>query len=73
MGRVAPAPPVPLFAVSHHGCQRREPDEYLVARDGKRFLMNTLVEQSAPITLILNAAAEEPVNLTQIATSHIVI
>jgi hypothetical protein len=34
--------------------------EYDVTRDGKRFLMNTLVEHAnAPITLILNAAAAE--------------
>ena len=29
--------------------------EYDVSRDGRRFLMNTLVEHTSPITLILNA------------------
>jgi Tol biopolymer transport system component len=59
---VAPAPPVPLFlarvSTTSVGGSRHE---YLVARDGKRFLMNTLVAQvGAPITLILNAAAAKP-------------
>jgi hypothetical protein len=32
--------------------------EYDVTRDGKRFLMNTLVEHAnSPITLILNASS----------------
>ncbi len=34
--------------------------EYDVSSDGKRFLMNTLVEHSStPITLILNASAAQ--------------
>ena len=31
--------------------------EYDVSRDGKRFLMNTLVEHASPITLVLHASA----------------
>jgi Tol biopolymer transport system component len=51
--------PVPLFLTKVSGVTTGGSGiEYDVSRDGKRFLMNTLVEQSGmPITLILNAAA----------------
>jgi hypothetical protein len=54
--------PVPLFLTKVSGVTTGGSGiEYDVSSDGKRFLMNTLVEQSGmPITLILNAAASLP-------------
>ncbi len=53
------ASPVPLFLTKISGVTMGgSAIEYDVSRDGKRFLMNTLVEEpGAPIRLILNAAA----------------
>jgi serine/threonine protein kinase len=52
-----PSSPIPLFVTrissTRTGGSRHE---YVVAGDGQRFLMNTFVEQNAPITLVLNAA-----------------
>ena len=53
---IEPGSPVPLFATrissTRTGGSRQE---YAVSADGKRFLMNTFVEQAgAPITLVLN-------------------
>jgi eukaryotic-like serine/threonine-protein kinase len=50
------AAPVPLFTTHVGGAiQRASGPQYLVAPDGKRFLMNTLAgEHPSPITVILN-------------------
>jgi eukaryotic-like serine/threonine-protein kinase len=52
------ASPVALFRTSISGVTMRGSGiEYDISSDGKRFLMNTLVEQpGTPITLVLNAA-----------------
>ncbi len=60
--QIEAASPVPLFLTKLSGVTVGGSGiEYDVSSDGKRFLMNTLVEQpSAPTTLILNAAAASP-------------
>jgi serine/threonine protein kinase len=56
-GAIDAAPPVPLFAAKILGVPTGgSVVEYDVSRDGKRFLMNTLVEHDTPITVILNAS-----------------
>jgi eukaryotic-like serine/threonine-protein kinase len=53
-----PATPLALFAARIMGVPNGGSFvEYDASRDGKRFLLNTLVEHSSPITLILNATA----------------
>jgi hypothetical protein len=50
-----PGAPVPLFEASVGATQGIALHSYLVARDGQRFLLDTVVEQpSAPIAFILN-------------------
>jgi Tol biopolymer transport system component len=59
--KVEPASPVPLF-MTRVGSTRTggSGEEYVVSTDGRRFLMNTLIEQAAsPITLVLNRAPLE--------------
>jgi len=56
---IEPGSPVPLFVTrissTRTGGSRQE---YIVSPDGRRFLMNTFVEQAgAPITLVLNPAS----------------
>jgi serine/threonine protein kinase len=55
-GNIEPASPMPLFQTRVNGTPTGGSGvEYAISNDGKRFLMNTLVEQTAaPITLILN-------------------
>jgi Tol biopolymer transport system component len=58
---IEPGSPVPLFTTrissTRTGGSRQE---YAVSADGKRFLMNTFVEQAgAPITLVLSPASLE--------------
>ena len=55
-GQVEPASPVPLFMTRVSSMPSGGSIiEYDVSRDGRRFLMNTFVEQAAaPVTLILN-------------------
>jgi dipeptidyl aminopeptidase/acylaminoacyl peptidase len=55
-GQIDPASPVPLFTTRVSSTPTGgSVVEYDVSKDGKRFLMNTLVEQAgAPITLVLN-------------------
>jgi eukaryotic-like serine/threonine-protein kinase len=55
-----PNTPVALFAARIMGVPNGGSFvEYDVSRDGKRFLMNTLVEHTSPIILILNASAAQ--------------
>ena len=59
-GGVKPAAPRKLFPtrVGSGGASTRE---YVISPDGKRFLMNTLVEQTgSPITVILRASTSSP-------------
>jgi hypothetical protein len=54
---IKPGTPVPLFATRvGPPVDGRNPAQYMVSPDGKRFLMNMLVEEpsSVPITVILN-------------------
>jgi hypothetical protein len=54
---IEPAAPVPLFATRVGGAwQGPDRQQYVVSRDGQRFLMNTLAEgdNPSPITVILN-------------------
>jgi hypothetical protein len=55
-GQLEPSSPVALFQTRISGVTSAGSSiEYDVSRDGNRFLMNTLVEQSGvPITLVLN-------------------
>jgi NADH:ubiquinone oxidoreductase subunit D len=56
-GQIEAASPVQLFLTKVSGVTVGGSGiEYDVSRDG-RFLMNTLVEQTMPMTLILNASA----------------
>jgi Tol biopolymer transport system component len=58
---VEPASPVPLF-MTRVGSSRTggSGQEYVVSHDGRRFLMNTLVEQAAsPIIVVLNRVSPE--------------
>ena len=51
-----PGAPVPLFRARVGAVQGISLHNYIVAPDGQRFLLDTVVEQaSAPISLILNA------------------
>jgi hypothetical protein len=52
------APPVPLFAAKILGVPTGgSVVEYDVSKDGRRFLLNTLVEHDTPVTLILNTSS----------------
>jgi Tol biopolymer transport system component/DNA-binding winged helix-turn-helix (wHTH) protein len=52
---IRPETPVSLFATRVGGAvHSNDRQQYVVSRDGKRFLMNTLTEASSPITAILN-------------------
>ena len=57
--QIEPAAPVALFLTRISGVTTGGSGiEYDLSSDGKRFLMNTLVEQAGtPITLILNTTA----------------
>jgi Tol biopolymer transport system component len=57
-GQIDPASPVPLFATRVSSTPTGgSVVEYDISRDGRQFLMNTLVEQTgAPITLVLHPA-----------------
>jgi hypothetical protein len=59
-GQIEAASPVPLFLTKVNGVPvGGSAIEYDVSSDGKRFLMNTLVEQpGTPITLMLNVSAD---------------
>jgi len=52
--------PLPLFVTRVGGAvQVAHRPQYVVSRDGQRFLMNTLVEEpGAPITLLVNWKGE---------------
>ena len=53
-----PGTPIVLFQTRVMGVPNGGSSiEYDVSRDGKRFLMNTMVEHNSPITLILNGLA----------------
>jgi serine/threonine protein kinase len=60
-GKIKPAAPVTLFDTRISSTRTAgSGHEYVVSRDGQKFLMNTFVEQSAaPITLVLNAATQK--------------
>jgi hypothetical protein len=52
---IRPETPVSLFATRVGGAvHSNDRQQYVVSSDGKRFLMNTLIESSSPITVILN-------------------
>ena len=56
---IRPETPVSLFATRVGGAvHSNDRQQYVVSSDGKRFLMNTLIESSSPITVILNWMAE---------------
>jgi Tol biopolymer transport system component len=47
--------PVPLFATHVDGAvQNTFPQQYAVSPDGQRFLMNNIIEEPTPITIVLN-------------------
>jgi hypothetical protein len=55
-GRLKPGLAVPLFRAKIGALQGISLHNYIVAPDGQRFLLDTVVEQTtAPISLILNA------------------
>jgi hypothetical protein len=65
-GAPEPGDPVPLFKVQVGGAVQRigsatvqSRQQYIVARDGQRFLVNTVTEdaESSPITVVLNWAS----------------
>jgi hypothetical protein len=54
---INPGSPVALFTTHIGGAvQSNDGQQYAVSKDGRRFLMNTIVEETAnsPITVILN-------------------
>jgi Tol biopolymer transport system component/DNA-binding winged helix-turn-helix (wHTH) protein len=52
---IRPQTPVSLFATRVGGAvHSNDRQQYVVSSDGKRFLMNTLIEANSPITVILN-------------------
>jgi Tol biopolymer transport system component len=53
-GLIVAGRPVPLFATHIGGALLPIPTQYVVARDGQRFLMNTQQEDTPPISVILN-------------------
>jgi eukaryotic-like serine/threonine-protein kinase len=54
-GNVEAGPPIPLFATRVGGAvQPPERQQYMVSRDGQRFLMSTVPEISPPIHMIRN-------------------
>jgi len=57
---INPGAPVPLFATHLGGAlQAAARQQYMVSPDGKRFLMNTIAEETAPpITVVLNWKAK---------------
>jgi len=47
--------PIPLFATHVDGAvQNTFPQQYAVSPDGQRFLMNNIIEEPTPITIVLN-------------------
>jgi hypothetical protein len=58
-GRVEPASPVPLFITRVESTHLAGTGvQYVVSADGRRFLMNTFIDQAAiPISLVLNSSA----------------
>jgi serine/threonine protein kinase/Tol biopolymer transport system component len=46
--------PVPLFATRVGPAVTNNRQQYIVSPDGQRFLMNTLTEETSPITVLLN-------------------
>ena len=55
-GPILAGRPVPLFATHIGGALLQIPTQYVVSRDGQRFLMNTQSEDTPPISVILNWA-----------------
>jgi len=52
---IEPGAPVPLFAARiGEVVPPLERQQYIVSSDGQRFLMNTVTDDAAPITVILN-------------------
>jgi Tol biopolymer transport system component/DNA-binding winged helix-turn-helix (wHTH) protein len=52
---IRPQTPVSMFATRVGGAvHSNDRQQYVVSNDGKRFLMNTLIEANSPITIILN-------------------
>jgi hypothetical protein len=57
---VQPGPAVPLFAARVGSVQDISRHSYIVAEGGQRFLVDTVVEQTAaPVSLILNWKARD--------------
>ena len=53
-GKVDVGSPVPLFTTHLAGPQFDSSRQYIVSKDGQRFLIDTLKEASFPITVLLN-------------------
>jgi hypothetical protein len=53
-GKVDVGTPVPLFATHRAGLSNEGSRQYIVSKDGQRFLIDTLKEVTLPITVVLN-------------------
>ena len=63
--------PVPLFLTRVGGAiQSNSRQPYIVNADGQRFLMNTISEESVPITVIVNWKGARPGSANDSAPSR---